>query len=176
MRTRSRHTVTILLACTVAIGACYAFRPGRSDAGQAAQTASSTEIARGRYLVAYGACNECHTPGWHESDGRIPVSQWLTGATIGFRGPWGTVYPANLRLRFQDISEQQWLFMVHTRGGHPPMTWTDLRALRDDDLRAIYRFIRSLGPAGVLAPITVPPEHQITTPYFDVMPAQAKTN
>jgi hypothetical protein len=82
----------------------------------------------------------------------------------------------NLRLRFQDISEQQWLFMVHTRGGHPPMTWTDLRALRDDDLRAIYRFIRSLGPAGVLAPITVPPEHQITTPYFDVTPVQPKAN
>jgi hypothetical protein len=30
-------------------------------------------IERGRYLVGFGRCNDCHTLGWRESDGSIPV-------------------------------------------------------------------------------------------------------
>jgi mono/diheme cytochrome c family protein len=26
-------------------------------------------VERGKYLVAFGSCNDCHTPGWRESDG-----------------------------------------------------------------------------------------------------------
>jgi mono/diheme cytochrome c family protein len=135
-----------------------------------AGSATPSELARGRILVVYGSCNDCHTPGWLESDGKTPVSRWMTGNTIGFLGPWGTVYPTNVRLRFQQISEEQWLFMIKTRGGHPPMKWTDLRALSLPDQRAIYRFIRSLGPAGQPAPATVPPGVQPTTPFYDVTP------
>src|SRR5271165_5680524 len=86
-------------------------------------------IERGRYLVAFGSCNDCHTPGWRESDGSIPVSQWMVGSNLGYRGPWGTSYPANVRLEFSRISEDDWLFMVRTRAGHWPMVWHDLRAL-----------------------------------------------
>ncbi|MBV8198546.1 MAG: cytochrome C, partial [Candidatus Eremiobacteraeota bacterium] len=49
-------------------------------------------IERGHYLVGYGSCNDCHTPGWRESDGTIPVSRWMTGSSLGYRGPWGTSY------------------------------------------------------------------------------------
>ncbi len=85
-------------------------------------------VARGRYLVAFGTCNDCHTRGWRESDGTVPLARWMTGGTLGYRGPWGTSYPANVRLEFQRISEADWLFMVRTRGGHWPMVWHDLRA------------------------------------------------
>ena len=131
---------------------------------------SSSDIARGKVLVVYGNCNDCHTPGWVESDGAIPQSKWLTGNTIGFLGPWGTTYPANVRLRFQQITEDQWLFMVKTRAGHPPMVWSDLRALSQADQRAIYRFVHSLGPAGVPAPISVPPGKTPNTPFYNVTP------
>lgn len=136
----------------------------------AAPQASPADIARGRYLVVYGDCNSCHTAGWLDSDGTVPQAQWLTGNTIGFTGPWGTVYPTNLRLRFQQISEAQWLFMVHTRGGHPPMKWTSLRGLTLADQRAIYRFVRSLGSAGVPAPNDLPPGREPATEYFDAVP------
>lgn len=153
-----------LLALTAAVA--FAVFPVPSRA------ATSAELARGRYLVVYGSCNDCHTPGWIDSDGLTPVSRWLTGNAVGFRGPWGTVYPANVRLRFAQISEDEWLFMIRTRGGHPPMKWTDLRALTVADRRAIYRFVRSLGPAGSPAPISVPPGRDPTTPYYDVVPAR----
>jgi mono/diheme cytochrome c family protein len=127
-------------------------------------------LERGRFLVTYGGCNECHTPGWVESDGRLPASRWMTGSTVGFRGPWGTIYPANVRLWFRESSEADWLHAVETRGGHPPMKWTDLRALSIADRRAIYRFIRSLGPAGTPAPNDLQPGVEPNTPYLDVIP------
>jgi mono/diheme cytochrome c family protein len=136
----------------------------------ATQKTTAADLARGKYLVAYGDCNSCHTPGWLETDGAVPVARWLTGSSIGFRGPWGTVYPANVRERFQEISEDQWLFMVRTRGGHPPMKWTNLRTLSIADQRAIYRFVRSLGPAGKPAPIDVHPGIDPKTPFFDAVP------
>ena len=135
-----------------------------------APAAPDGSIERGRYLVAYGACNDCHTPGWRESDGTIPVSKWMTGSTVGQRGPWGTSYPANVRLWFQQIREDDWLFSVRTRAGHPPMHWHDLRFLNVSDQRAIYRFIRSLGPAGKPAPATLGPHQEPHTPYVWVVP------
>ena len=129
-------------------------------------------MVRGRYLVAFGSCNDCHTPGWRESDGTIPVEKWMTGSSLGYRGPWGTSYPANVRLEFSRIDEDQWLFMVRTRGGHWPMVWHDLRALVPDDQRAIYRFIKSLGPKGVQAPADLPPGIEPKTPYVWVVPHQ----
>ncbi|MBV8244801.1 MAG: cytochrome C [Candidatus Eremiobacteraeota bacterium] len=131
---------------------------------------STSMLERGKLLVTYGGCNDCHTPGWQEADGRIAVSHWMTGSSIGFKGRWGVSYPANVRLLFQEISEDQWLFSVRTRGGHPPMHWTDLRALSTDDQRAIYRFIHSLGPAGTVSPAAVPPWETPKTPVIDTVP------
>ncbi len=127
-------------------------------------------VERGRYLVAFGSCNDCHTSGWRNSDGTIPVSRWMTGTNLGYRGPWGTSYPANVRLEFQTISENDWLFMVNSRGGHWPMVWHDLRFLKVDDQRAIYRFIKHLGPRGSQTPADVSPDIEPKTPYIWVVP------
>jgi mono/diheme cytochrome c family protein len=138
-------------------------------AGAAANAASSSKaasIARGKYLVVFGACNDCHTPGWRETFGKIPVRNWLIGSSVGFRGPWGTIYPANVRKRFTEITEDQWLAMVRTREGPAPMIWHDLRVLSLDDQRAIYRFVRSLGNAGPQTLQDVSPDLEPKTPYI----------
>ncbi len=139
--------------------------------GNAAPAATSDpQIARGRYLVAFGGCNDCHTAGWRESGGTIPQAHWMTGAKIGYRGPWGTVYPPNVRLLFHEVSEDGWIFSTNTRGGKPPMVWHDIRFLTRDDRRAIYTFVRSLGRAGDPAPDDVPPGREPKTPYYWVLP------
>jgi mono/diheme cytochrome c family protein len=125
-------------------------------------------ILRGRELVVYGTCNDCHTAGWREADGNVPVSRWLTGSAVGFRGWWGTSYPTNVRLEFQSMSEDRWVEAVRTRAGRPPMVWQDLRQLPDADLRAIYQFVKSLGPAGVPAPTAVEPWREPSTPFVDM--------
>ncbi|MDH5536564.1 MAG: cytochrome c [Betaproteobacteria bacterium] len=135
----------------------------------AAQQADASTLARGRYLVTTSGCNDCHTVGYPESAGKVPEAGWLTGSPVGFSGPWGTSYPANLRLTVQSLSEEAW--MVRARSEmRPPMPWFSLRDMSDADLRAIFRYIRSLGAKGTVAPAYVPPGQRVTTPYIEFVP------
>lgn len=129
------------------------------------------DIARGKYLVSITGCNDCHTSGYAQSGGTTPMAQWLMGDGIGFKGPWGTTYPANLRMFFQRMSEKEWLTWAKTMKTRPPMPWFALRDMTERDLRAIYRFTRSLGPGGTAAPAFVPPGAEPETPYFVLDPA-----
>jgi hypothetical protein len=116
------------------------------------------QINRGRYLVKIGGCNDCHTAGYAPSGGKVPEAQWLTGDILGFNGPWGTTYPTNLRLYFQDMTEAEWLKKGRSLSTRPPMPWFNVRAMSASDLRAMYRYVRSLGPAGKPAPAYLPPD------------------
>jgi hypothetical protein len=78
--------------------------------------AASKQIERGRYLVKTTGCNDCHTPGYIESAGEIEESRWLVGNSLGWQGPWGTTYPANLRLLTQGLTAAQWLQVARTAG------------------------------------------------------------
>ncbi|MCP9440369.1 MAG: hypothetical protein NNA20_04520 [Nitrospira sp.] len=121
---------------------------------------------RGRYLVIVAGCNDCHTAGYADAAGKIPEKDWLMGDRIGWRGPWGTTYSSNLRLSMQRLTEEQWLTVARTVEFRPPMPWYILREMTEQDLRAIYRFIKSLGPAGEPAPAFVPPDQEPPKPYI----------
>ena len=72
---------------------------GATSAGWTAETDNTpATIERGRYIAQLAGCNDCHTPGYLLNNGDIPESRWLIGDTFGWRGPWGTTYPSNLRL------------------------------------------------------------------------------
>jgi mono/diheme cytochrome c family protein len=132
----------------------------------AADTAADAKmLARGKYVVQIGACNDCHTPRYPEAAGNVPEAEWLTGSVVGFQGPWGTTYPANLRLALADMTEAQWMAQARA-ARRPPMPWFNLRDMSDDDLRAFYRYVRSLGPKGEPAPAYVPPGQNPATPYI----------
>ncbi|MHB8141936.1 MAG: cytochrome C [Vulcanimicrobiaceae bacterium] len=144
----------------------------RSSAMSTPYVSAASPQDAGRYLVIVGGCNDCHTPGWDQSQGRLPESKWLLGSDVGFRGPWGTSYPANLRLFVAHTSEAKWLRLAHAGMGDPPMPWANLHALSTRDARAIYAFVKALGPAGVEAAAYVPPNREPTTPYIVFEPRQ----
>ena len=52
----------------------------------------------------------------------------------------------------------------------PPMPWFNLKAMNDADLRAIYAYVRQLGPVGEPAPAYAAPGQTVMTPYFDFTP------
>ena len=135
----------------------------------------SASAGRGRYLVQISACNDCHTSGYAESGGKIPESEWLKGDHIGWRGPWGTTYPPNLRQYFARVAEDA--FITDARSGRmrPPMPWFNLRDMTDDDLRSIHRYVRGLEVAGAQAPAYVPPGQEPATPYFILSPQEPKS-
>jgi len=123
-----------------------------------AQKSDDPQIKRGRYLVQIGGCNDCHTAGYAPSGGKVPEAQWLLGDALGWHGPWGTTYATNLRLYMQDLTEDQWVKKAKTLNARPPMPWFNVRDMTTGDLRAMYRYIRSLGPAGKSAPAYLPPD------------------
>jgi mono/diheme cytochrome c family protein len=128
-----------------------------------AEVKTTSNVERGRYLVKIGGCNDCHTPGYALSAGRVDESQWLIGDRLGFQGPWGTTYPANLRRFVATLTREQWL-QVARQPTRPPMPWFALRDMSDDDLAAIYDYIRALGPAGAAAPPYAPPGEKLEGP------------
>jgi mono/diheme cytochrome c family protein len=169
----------------LAMAACQQVQPAAATAQATPAAAASvatdaTLLARGEYLVKISGCNDCHTPGYAESGGQVPKPQWLVGSPLGWHGPWGTTSAANLRLKLQDMDEAAWLKYsaeLHTR---PPMPDFAVRDMQEDDRRAIYHFIRALGPGGQAAPAYLPPNQAPQPPYVDWVlppgpPVQAKT-
>lgn len=131
--------------------------------------ADGVEIA-GRYVVIIGGCNDCHTDGYLMAEGQVPEENWLTGSPVGWQGPWGTTYPTNLRLRVQEWSEDQWVETLRSRKGLPPMPWSNVNLMDERDMRAMYAYIKSLGPKGKHMPLAVGPGQTPTTPYLSLFP------
>jgi mono/diheme cytochrome c family protein len=126
-------------------------------------------ILHGRYLVRISGCNDCHTPGYMQKAGKVPEAEWLTGDSMGWQGPWGTTYPANLRQLVQHMDENAWLARAR-QPMRPPMPSPSLQAMSDADLKAIYYYVRSLGAKGEPVPPYVPPGGKVATPYLDMAP------
>jgi mono/diheme cytochrome c family protein len=173
MACTGKKVAVLLVACLglALAGSLHAAAPapGRQAAGFDMQ-----QVERGRYLARVAGCNDCHTPGYLSGEGKTPEGQWLTGDSFGWRGPWGTTYASNLRLFVNTLTEDQWLATAHTLKVRPPMPWFNLNAMHDDDLRALYQFIRYLGPGGEPAPAYVPPDREPATPYASFPPPPAQ--
>jgi mono/diheme cytochrome c family protein len=147
MRTPSPNRILRVIAAVSAIAPAWC----------AAGDADRTLIDRGRYVVHTAGCNDCHTPGYAAAEGRVDERHWLTGDSLGWSGAWGTTYATNLRLYMAKHSEASWLRIARTFRPRPPMPWFNVHAMSERDLRALYRYVRHLGPAGEPAPAYVPP-------------------
>ncbi|WP_207308770.1 c-type cytochrome [Marinobacter caseinilyticus] len=130
------------------------------------------QIDRGRYLIMMSGCNDCHSSGYMPSEGTLPESQWLMGDTLGWHGPWGTTYPINLRLFASQMDEDEWVSVVTTAKPRPPMPWWALHEMEEQDVRAIYAFIRSLPVEGTEAPAALEPGVTPKTAYFQLVEPQ----
>jgi hypothetical protein len=136
--------------------------------------AQQADLARGRYVAIIGGCNDCHTAGFPQKGGQIPESEWLLGNAVGFRGPWGTSYPTNLRLSLAKMSEAQWVAYAKKLQVRPPMPWFNLNKMSEADLRAFYLFVKSLGAPGNPAPEGLPPNVEPKTPFVVFVPQPPK--
>ncbi len=138
-------------------------------------SATSMEQA-GEYLTIVGSCNDCHTQRWTELEGKVAPEDRLAGMKVGFRGPWGTSYGKNLRTIVQRQSEDRWVQTLKTSDGgdgKPPMPWWNTKLMSDRDLRAMYRYIKSLGPNANGVPRSLPPGKEPTGPFIWVTPQGA---
>lgn len=94
-----------------------------------------------------------------------------TGSNTAFAGPWGVSFTANLtpdtETGLGNWTEEMFLMALRT-GRHegkgrpilPPMPWRFVGSLSDEDLKAVFAYLRSLQPIRnrVPAPIDPPEE------------------
>ena len=108
----------------------------------------STPQKRGAYLVDAAACTYCHTPRQNEED--LPGMLFAGG--VSFQGAWGDVASANLTPDASGIPyyDEPMFFAVMRTGRNdarkinPVMPWPYFRDMAEDDLRAIFAYLRTL--------------------------------
>jgi mono/diheme cytochrome c family protein len=167
-----KKALTILSLGLIALNAAAA-TPEAVPAKGATTKLDPKLVERGRYLVKIAGCNDCHTPSYMASAGKVPEAQWLTGDKLGWRGPWGTTYAVNLRLYMRDLPEAEWVKRAKTMETRPPMPWFALRDMTNGDLKAIYQYVKSQPVTGEPAPAYVPPGQEPKTPFAQ-FPAPTK--
>ncbi len=133
--------------------------------------AAEVSAKRGAQVAVTSGCHDCHTANYLETGGTLDPALALKGTVLGWQGPWGTTYAANLRLVAREKgSEDAFLAYARTFQARPPMPFFNVHAMDESDLRSLYLYIVSLGEAGDPAPEYVPPGEEPKTPYIVVAP------
>lgn len=121
----------------------------------------SDQVKRGAYLVMIAGCKDCHTP----MDRGAPLPNMeLAGGQI-FNGPWGRVATANLTPDPSGIPYyDEALFLQVIRTGYVRariinqiMPWRPYSGMTDDDLKAIFAYLKTVKPIHHIVDNTEPP-------------------
>ncbi|HET9887135.1 MAG TPA: c-type cytochrome [bacterium] len=201
MRSRVSIVVGIL---TLGVVGCAPRDPGAQEAAAGGDAAvagvpAANALERGKYLVAAGACNECHTPftmgpqgpmpdmsrmlsghpaNLELSDPPLPTNDWImmgNATNTAFAGPWGITYSINLTPHETGLgvwTEEMFVKAIregkHMGAGRPilpPMPWASYGQMTDDDLRAIFAYLKTIPPIDNAAPqakINPPPSMPVS--------------
>jgi len=150
---------------------CSAFALAAMAVCGSAALAGEVSVARGAQVAITSGCHDCHTAGYAEAGGKIDPAVALKGTGLGWQGPWGTTYPANLRLVAKDKgSEDAFLQYAKTFQAKPPMPFFNVHAMDESDIRSLYQYIVSLGEPGDAVPEYAPPGQEPKTPYIVIAP------
>lgn len=120
-------------------------------------------LAYGKYLVTVSGCRECHTP--HDGKGQVVPGKDFTGGWE-MKGPWGRVITANLtplpdvfmgQAKKEEFVGRFKAFATMNAENAPTaplgrntvMPWLAYSGLTEQDLGAIYDYLKGLAPAGV---------------------------
>ena len=158
-------TFCLASACALAL----AFAPSAS-----AQSSTEGQVERGKYLVGITGCHDCHSPkivGMKPDPDRIlsgrPQTTKVPSAGAGevhasedftaFTGGWGSTVASNLTpdpatglgMRYNEAK-----FIAAMRTGkkpegvaiQPPMPVDVYVNMKDDDLKAIYAYLKTIKP------------------------------
>jgi mono/diheme cytochrome c family protein len=109
----------------------------------------STPVKRGAYLVRIAGCGDCHTP--QNSHGQPLPGLEFAGGQV-FEGPWGRAASANITPDASGLPYEA-LFTEAMHGGtvkgralNPIMPWDAYRRMTDEDLTAVFAYLRTLKP------------------------------
>lgn len=167
-----RRIASIAGLVLIASGTAPTATHAQGAAKSGARVVASTPEEAGAYLLIIGSCHDCHTPNWVESKGKVGKDSLMTGRALGFMGPWGTNYSKNLRTIAAKQSEDHWLEVMKTADegdGNLPMPWHNTALMSDEDIRATYKYVKSLGASTIeRIPRNAKPGVAPTSAYIDL--------
>ncbi len=142
-------------------------------------SAASTEAERGKYMVTFGGCNDCHTPGYFF--GKPDQARFLGGSDVGFEIPGLGVFvgrnitPDN-ETGIGKWTEDQIITALQTgvrpdgRVLAPIMPWHAFANLTKDDARAIAVYLKTVKPVKNAIPGPFNPGEKVTSFMFRILP------
>lgn len=147
--------------------------------GAPGSRADEAQVARGKYLVGVGGCNDCHTPG--ALLGKPDFSHALSGSEVGFEIPGlGVFHGRNLtpdkKTGIGDWSAEDIVKAIRTgvrpdgRELAPIMPWRGLSVLTDEDAYAIAAYLKSLPAVKNAVPGPFGPNEKPTAFVMKVVP------
>lgn len=166
--------------CLIVLAAGVALAAGERRARKPADD-KAVKIAQGRYLARIMSCGDCHTPGTFYGD--PDTSRAMSGSEMGWRGPWGVRYAANLTPEL-DTGIGYWtaaeLAKALRTGIRPdgtkigaPMPIQNIMQITEDDAEALAVFFMSLKPVKHQVPAALPPGVEPKGPVLDFPPPSA---
>ncbi|HEY9488800.1 MAG TPA: c-type cytochrome [Chryseosolibacter sp.] len=102
----------------------------------------------------------------------VKTKDWIlfNNELTAYIGPWGISYSANLTPDATGIGNWKFeQFVTAIRDGKskgiesnrnllPPMPWQMIRSMTDEDLKAVFTYLKSIPPINNLVPAPVPPD------------------
>jgi mono/diheme cytochrome c family protein len=154
-----------------------------ATAQPAGPATAAAEIERGKYLVGFGGCIDCHTPGYFF--GKPDMPRALTGSEVGFEIPGlGVFYGPNLtpdkETGLGNWSKEQIVTALQTGvrpdGRHlvPIMPWKAFANLTKADANAIAAYLQSLAPLSNKVPGPFGANEKPTSFVMKVVPPPEK--
>jgi hypothetical protein len=122
----------------------------------------SDPVKRGRFLVNLIGCEDCHTP---VDNHHVPIAGMEFSGGQVFHAPWGMVASSNLTPDPSGIPYyDEAMFIKAMRTGdvgarelNKTMPWSALRTMTDEDLAAIFAYLKTLKPVVHRVDNTEPP-------------------
>jgi mono/diheme cytochrome c family protein len=141
--------------------------------------AASAQVERGKYLVEFGGCNDCHTPGYFF--GKPDAARYLGGSDVGFEIPGlGVFLGRNItpdkETGIGDWTEEQIVTAIQTgirpdgRVLAPIMPWHAFAKLTKDDAHAIAVFLKTVKPVHHAIPGPFGPGDKVSSFMFRILP------
>ncbi|MGL4237141.1 MAG: hypothetical protein ACRCSW_13810, partial [Tabrizicola sp.] len=145
----------------------------------AAEEADQAVIDRGEYLVTFGGCNDCHTPGYFT--GAADPTRFLGGSDAGFEVPGLGVFVGSNLTPDVETGLGGWTtedIVTALRTGvrpdgrilAPVMPWPNYSNLSDEDAHAIAAFLQSLDPVSHDVPGPFAPGETVSTLMSRILP------
>ena len=143
------------------------------------EEAPADPVERGRYLVSFAGCNDCHTPGYFF--GMPDMSRMLAGSEVGFEIPgMGVFHGPNLTPDMEtglgSWTEEQ-IITAFTTGKRPDgrelvpiMPWRAFANLTAEDKTAIAAYLKSLPPVSNKVPGPFGPNDTPTSFVMRIVP------